>query len=172
MENRFTTSRLRAERLREDHWSEVRRMHTDPIVMAQLGGVKTEAESRDYLTRNLEHWAQHGFGLWIVYALTGQEPIGRAVLRRLPLGTEPVDVEVGYGFYEPWWGKGLATELTLALLGLGFHSLPCDSIVAVTSPGNAASQHVLSKCGLTHERDIDLGGSTMCLFRTFRTPAP
>lgn len=166
----FSTARLRAERLREDHWQELRRMHTDAVVMKELGGVKAEAETRDYLTRNLDHWDAHGHGLWIVYPLRGIEPIGRAVLRRFRhdgmTSADPDDIEVGYAFYEPWWGQGLATELTVACLGLGFRQLNCSSIVAITSPGNAASQHVLRKCGLVHDRDVTLGGTPAALFRT------
>jgi RimJ/RimL family protein N-acetyltransferase len=157
---------LRAERLAPHHFDELRRMHTDAAVMQELGGVKTHADTESYLDRNLAHWDEHGFGLWIVYALEGHEPIGRAVLRHLSLGAgDWTEIEVGYAFYEPWWGQGLATEVTLACLNLGFHHLHCDSIVAVTSPANSSSQHVLTKCGLVFEREVTLGGAPMSLFR-------
>ena len=167
----FTTTRLRAERLAPRHFEELRRMHTDPVVMRELGGVKAPADTESYLARNLAHWDEHGFGLWIVYPLEGDEPIGRAVLRNLVLDADSeagptTDVEVGYAFYEPWWGQGLATEVTLACLNLGFRHLHRSSIVAVTSPGNLASQRVLNKSGLAFEREVSLGGTWMSLFRT------
>ncbi|HET7248736.1 MAG TPA: GNAT family N-acetyltransferase [Gemmatimonadales bacterium] len=76
---RFTTARLHAERLTPEHLPEVRRMHCDAAVMAQLGGVRTEEQTAAYMTRNLQHWADYGFGLWILRQEGGEAPVGRAV---------------------------------------------------------------------------------------------
>jgi len=164
----FETARLRCERLRADDLPEIRRMHRDARVMQHLGGVFTEQQSVDYLTRNLAHWDLHHHGLWIVYERDGAEPIGRALLRHLSLDNVD-EVETGYAFYEPHWGRGLATELTRASLALGFNELRLSTIVAVTTPENAASQHVLTKCGLSHERNFQRGDETLALFRIHRT---
>lgn len=164
----FETERLRAERLTADHWSELRRMHTDARVMQHLGGVFTEEQSTGYLARNLAHWDTQQHGLWIIYERNGAEPIGRGLLRHMLLD-DVDDVETGYAFYEPYWGRGYATELTRASLALGFERLHLPSIVAVTAPDNAASQHVLRKCGLSHERNFQRGDETLALFRIHRT---
>jgi RimJ/RimL family protein N-acetyltransferase len=95
--DRFTTERLRAERLTADHLSEVRRMNGDPAVMAQLWGVRTEEQTAAYMDRNLRHWADHGFGLWILRERGGGAPVGRAVLRHLTIDGMD-EVEVGYAF--------------------------------------------------------------------------
>ena len=42
----FSTARLDAERLMEDHWDDLRRMDQDEWFMAQLGGVRDEAGTR------------------------------------------------------------------------------------------------------------------------------
>ncbi len=161
----FSTARLAAERLTADHLPEIRRMHRDAAVMAQLGGVRDEAQTAAYLARNLRHWAEHGFGLWILREVGGGEPVGRAVLRHLLV--EGVDeVEVGYAFYPAFWGRGLATEVATACLELGRRELGLATIVAVTSPGNLASQHVLQKVGLVYERDFTHEGALSALFRT------
>jgi RimJ/RimL family protein N-acetyltransferase len=164
----FTTARLRAERLTPDHLGEVQRMHRDSAVMAHLGGVRDDEQTAAYLARNLAHWANYGFGLWILRDSDGGDPIGRAVLRHVDI--EGVDeVEVGYGFYPSHWGRGLATEVTVACLELGRRHLHLTSIVAVTSPANLASQHVLQKAGLVHERDFVHEGAPSSLFRTRTT---
>lgn len=161
----FTTDRLRAERLTADHLEEVRRMHRDPAVMAHLGGLRDDEQTAAYLARNLQHWADHGFGLWILRERGGRDPVGRAVLRHILV--EGVDeVEVGYGFYPAYWGRGLATEVAAACLALGRRHLHLESIVAITSPGNLASQHVLRKAGLVHDRDVMHEGEPAMLFRT------
>lgn len=163
----FSTARLAAERLIPDHLPEIRRMHRDAAVMAQLGGVRDEAQTTAYLARNLQHWADHGFGLWILRELGGGEPVGRALLRHLLV--DGVDeVEVGYAFYQAFWGRGLATEVAIACLELGRRELQLTTFVAVTAPGNTASAHVLEKVGLVYERDFMHEGSLSSLFRTRR----
>jgi len=161
----FTTPRLAAERLTQGHLPEIRRMHRDAAVMAQLGGVRDDAQTAAYLAKNLKHWDEYGFGLWVLRERAGGEPVGRAVLRHLLV--EDVDeVEVGYAFYEPFWGRGLATEVASACLELGRRTLDLTTIVGVTSPENRASQHVLEKIGLVYERDFTHEGAPASLFRT------
>ena len=167
----FTTARLHAERLNESHWVELHRMHRDPMAMAQLGGVRDANWTTAYLVRNLEHWERHGYGLWILRETPAGEPVGRAVLRHLKV--DDVDeVEVGYGFYEPHWGRGLATEITQACLRFGFDVLRLSTLVAVTSPDNHASQHVLRKCGLVFDRFVTMEDASQWLFRTRALPVP
>ena len=161
----FTTERLRAERLTANHLPELLRMFDDPDVMAQLGGVRDARQTTDYLTRNLEHWTEHGYGLWIVYELARERPIGRAVLRHLLV--DGVDeVEVGYSFYPEFWGRGLATEVATACVAFGRHRLRVPSLVGVTHPDNCGSQHVLRKVSLVYEREITLNEVPASLFRT------
>jgi len=160
----FTSERLQAERLTPDHLPEVRRMHRDPAVMAQLGGVRTEDQTATYMTRNLRHWTDYGFGLWILRERRGGDPVGRAVLRHLTI--EDVDeVEVGYAFYQPFWGRGLATEIAARCVALAEHELGLAQIVGLTDPANQASRHVLEKVGLTYERDCLSDDHLTALFR-------
>lgn len=161
----FTTARLRAERLTAAHLGEIQRMHRDAAVMAYLGGVRDDDQTAAYLARNLRHWADYGFGLWILREVEGGDPVGRAVLRHIAI--DGIDeVEVGYGFYSAYWGRGLATEVTTACLALGRRHLRLTSIVALTSPDNLASQQVLRNAGLVHERDLVHDGLPTSLFRT------
>jgi RimJ/RimL family protein N-acetyltransferase len=162
--DRFTTERLQAERLTADHLPEVRRMNSDPAVMALLWGVRTEDQTAAYLTRNLRHWTDYGFGLWILRERRGGEPVGRAVLRHLTI--DDVDeIEVGYAFYPPYWGQGLATEIAARCVGLAGHELGLSEIVGLTDPANGASRRVLEKVGLTYERDCHYDDHLTALFR-------
>ena len=161
----FATARLAAERLTQGHLPEIRRMHRDAAVMAQLGGVRDDAQTDAYLARNLKHWDDYGHGLWILRDSGGGEPVGRAVLRHLLV--EGVDeVEVGYAFYSSHWGRGLATEIAAACLELGRRELGLTTIVGITDPGNRASQHVLEKCGFVYEREFMNEDHRAALFRT------
>jgi ribosomal-protein-alanine N-acetyltransferase len=161
----FSTPRLRAERLTAAHLDDLRRMDQNVSFMAHLGGVRQEAGTVAYLERNLSHWADHGFGLWMLRDSISQAVIGRAVLRHLEVeGAD--EVEVGYGFYPDVWGRGLATEVARACVRIGREQVGLRSVVAVTLPEHAASQRVMLKAGLVYERDITLGGLSHVLFRT------
>lgn len=160
----FTTPRMLAERLTPAHRAELRRMDINEQMMATLGGVRDEAGSSDYLARNLAHWAEHGFGIWMLREATTRTLMGRAVLRHLEI--EGVDeVEVGYGFLPEFWGQGLATEIARACVSIGLHQLRLPSLVAITLTTNHPSQRVLGKAGLTYERELTLGGMPQVLFR-------
>ncbi len=160
----FETARLRTERLEPHHAGEIRRMHRDAAVMAHLGGLRDDAQTEAYLAKNLRHWADYNFGLWIVRERSGGEPIGRALLRTFAHDGQN-DIEVGYAFYEPFWKRGLATELTMRCLDLAREHLGATTIVAITSPENVASQRVLQKCGLALEREFIHEGAPAVLYR-------
>jgi RimJ/RimL family protein N-acetyltransferase len=168
----FVTARLRADRLTAGHVDELRRMHQDPAVMHYLGGVRNDDQTADYMARNLRHWDEHGFGLWILSlrAATAR-PVGRAVLRHVAI--DGVDeVEVGYGFYPDCWGRGLATEITAACLAFARDPLELATIVALTSPANLASPHVLVKSGLIFDREVVHEAMPCLLFRLMRGRRP
>jgi RimJ/RimL family protein N-acetyltransferase len=160
----FETERLRAERLQAHHFDELRRMHTDAAVMTHLGGVRSEEQTASYLQKNLKHWTDHGFGLWILRERGGVDWIGRGLLRFLPLDGVN-EVEVGYALYEPYWGRGLASEITAACLAIARDRLGLDTVVAITSPDNDKSQHVLCKNGLAYDRAFMHEGANASLFR-------
>jgi len=163
----FGTARLVAHRLDASHYDDLRRLQTDAGYMAELGGVRTEEQTRAYLATNLDHWAQHGFGLWMLTGKDSAEPIGLAILRHVDVAGAD-EVETGYGFLPEFWGRGLATEICTACLGFGFGTLDLRSIVAVTPPRHHKSQHVLLKLGFAYERDVDLRGARLSLFRIHR----
>ncbi len=133
--------------------------------MARLGGVRDQAGTVAYLDMNVKHWADHGFGMWMLRDAETSAVIGRAILRHLDV--EGVDeVEVGYGFMPEYWGRGLATEIARACIRIGFDELRFPSLVAISTPANLASQHVMKKAGLAYERDIVHAGAPHVLFRT------
>jgi ribosomal-protein-alanine N-acetyltransferase len=167
----FSTTRLLAERLTAAHLPDLRRMDQDEMFMARLGGVRDSRGTAAYLAWNLEHWTEYGHGLWMLREATTGVMVGRAVLRHLDV--EGVDeVEVGYGFVPEVWGRGLATEVAVACVGIGRDRLGLESMVAVTLPDHAASQRVMRKAGLIYERDFLHAGRPHVLFRTVGVKGP
>jgi len=150
--DRFVTARLVAERLRPEHYADLLRMHADPVQMEMLGGVRDDAQTREYLERNLAHWDTFGFGAWMLRDGAGGAVAGRAILRHLDVdGLD--EVEVGYSLHPEFWGRGLATEIAAACLVHARDDLRLTTVVAVTLPHNVRSRRVLEKVGMTYDRD-------------------
>jgi [ribosomal protein S5]-alanine N-acetyltransferase len=167
----FSTTRLLVERLTAAHLPDLRRMDQDEMFMARLGGMRDGRGTAGYLAWNLEHWEEYGFGLWMLREAATGGAVGRAVLRHLDV--EGVDeVEVGYGFVPQVWGRGLATEVAVACVGIGRDRLGLESMVAITLPDHAASQRVMRKAGLSYERDFVHAGLPHVLFRTVSVKGP
>ena len=58
------------------------------------------------------------------------------------------------GFAAEFWGRGLATELALESVRLGFTELKLPDLVSFTLPTNRASRHVMEKAGFQYEQNI------------------
>ncbi|HEY4319946.1 MAG TPA: GNAT family N-acetyltransferase [Gemmatimonadales bacterium] len=161
----FATERLRAERLTAAHEADIAAMHRDAEQMAMLGGVRDEAQTAAYMERNLRHWDEFGFGLWLLRDPQNGEICGRGLLRHVLI--DGVDeVETGYGFYATHWGRGLATEVADACVQLGRERLGLTSIVAITGAGHVASQRVMVKAGMVFDRALDGSYEGHVLYRT------
>lgn len=160
----FITNRLIAERLVEADRDNLLRMDGDPGVMDPLGGVRSEAETREYLQRNLDHWDRHGFGLWMLSLLENSQFVGRTYLRHLRIGGND-ELAIGYALLPQYWGMGLATEITAAIVDLAFSRLGLDNLVAGVRPDNAASRRVLDKVGAKYEKETTYKGAPHLLYR-------
>lgn len=166
----FVTPRLSAERLRPSHAGDIHRMHQDAEQMALLGGVRDADQTAEYMIRSLQHWDEHGFGVWILRDRETNELAGRVLLRRLLL--DGVDeIELGYSFFSPFWGRGLAVEVAHACLEFARTNFGAANVVALTTPANVRSQRVLEKLGLSLDRHEVRDGHDMVIFRTAASPA-
>jgi len=159
----FETERLRAYRLRPEHFALLLALHQDPVTMASLGGVRSEEQTRDYMQRFLDHWEQNGFGMWLLYDRE-QRFVGRTALRRMELDGQ-MEVEVGCALLAPFWNKGLASEIVRALVELAFVRLGLSNVVGFALPSNAASIRLLQKLGFRYEKDIVHAGRRHVLYR-------
>jgi RimJ/RimL family protein N-acetyltransferase len=168
--DRIATERLIGERLTAAHLRDLQRMHDDPRMMATMGGVRSPDQTARYLDTNLSHWETHGFGVWVLRERLTSELAGRAVLRTETFGGR-TETGLGYALLPRWWGRGYATEIALALVEIGFSTLECASLAAVTLPENVPSQRVLAKAGFHREGDVVHADLPHYLFRRWPSAA-
>jgi [ribosomal protein S5]-alanine N-acetyltransferase len=162
--DRLETERLVGERLRVEHFGCLRAVDSDRDVMATLGGVRSENETWESLWNGLDHWDRHGFGPWLFRVRETGESVGGATLRHV-LVEGRKEVEVGYRVAAAWWGRGIATEMATALVGVARDRLGLTEIVAFTLPYNVASRRVMEKVGFTYEREIEWAALPHVLYR-------
>jgi ribosomal-protein-alanine N-acetyltransferase len=149
----FSTERLLAERLQEDHFELIYKMHQDEKVMAHLGGKRSRQETEEYMKQALAHWKKHEYGIWILYEISTGLFVGRGGLRNSRLGGN-LEVEVAYGLLPEFWNKGLATEFAKSVVKMAFVVLGFSNLVCISVPDNLASLRVMEKTGFHYERDI------------------
>lgn len=97
---------------------------------------------------------QYRFGFWFAFTKDTQEFMGWFHFR--PGKQTPTDIkniELGYRMKKKFWGKGYATEVSHALLDLGFNRYGIDRVFAIAMKDNHASQNVMKKMGMTKYED-------------------
>ncbi len=137
------------------------RIRTKEEVSRYLGtaALQTPEFVEQRLRLYLECYRRHGFGVAAVTEKPGGEMIGWSGLQPLEFGyhglppadMEAGEIEVGYAFDTPYWGQGYATEVAAAWLRYGFEQAGLARIVAVASPENSGSWHVMEKLGMKYE---------------------
>jgi ribosomal-protein-alanine N-acetyltransferase len=122
----------------------------DPDVMRFIGtqGALTPEQSRERVEFMLDHWRQHGFGMWSVFRKADGVFVGRCGFRYLDNTTE---IELGYTLGKVHWGQGYATEASRAVLRYAFEVMKLKRLVAIADPANTASVNVMRKVGMTFE---------------------
>ena len=154
--HQLNTTRLIGRPAGLDDFSDIRRLLSDPSVMATLsadGATFTEDQTRSFLERAADHWKSHGFGLWIFHEHAGDDFVGYGGIKHA-IVEDHDEIELAYAITSDHWRKGFATEIAMAALQHGFDSIHLERIVAFTLPHNKASRAVMEHCGFTYTRDI------------------
>jgi ribosomal-protein-alanine N-acetyltransferase len=120
-------------------------LYGDAEAMRLIDGAVDLEETRRRIQLYIDHHRSEGYAFWAVVERATGALVGEAGL--IPFGGEGPDVELGYAFGRPYWGRGFATEAARAVLAEALGPLGLERVVAVTKPVNLASQRVLAKLG-------------------------
>ena len=90
--------------------------------------------------------------VWAVELRSTQRLIGHVIFH--PWLGGPL-WELGWILRRDAWGKGLATELSAALIEYGFTQLGIDQIIAECVPANQASIAAIERAGLARTPSLD-----------------
>ena len=155
----LTTARMTLTDITEADFVATYAADRDPMVARYVGDGLPESRSFegycDHFNGRISSWMNERYRMWVMRRHGDHALLGWVMLR--PVNDTP-HVEVGYRLPQSNWGKGYATEATRAVLAYGFDTVGLNEITAVTHRDNAASQHVLTKCGLKRDGTFNYNG--------------
>ena len=133
--------------------------------LTQFVKKRSVEESKRIFKESLtEYKKDSGLGRWGMFNPTDDDFIGVCMLR--PSDCDVSSIELGYRLHYKYWGAGIATELSKALVAYGINKLGLKEICAVTHPDNTVSQRVLEKAGFVKHGNVTWYGEELPFFKT------
>lgn len=145
------TERLILREITLDDKEALFQLHADPSVQKYTGEpvVKSMEEIEKAIEGRIADYKKYGFGRWATILKSGNQFVGWAGLAYLP---EFDEIDLGYRFLPEYWGLGIATEVSLAILKYGFDTLQLKRIIAIALKEHKASIRVMEKVGMEFDK--------------------
>lgn len=160
--NLLETERLYLREMNQSDYKALSLILQDEETMQAYNGAFTDAETQDWLDRQIKRYEEYGFGLWAVVLKETNEMIGQCGLTMQPWCDKQV-LEIGYLFQRRYWHQGYATEAARACKEYAFTQLDADRVCSIIRDTNIPSQNVALRNGMTiteiwtkHYRGIDM----------------
>jgi RimJ/RimL family protein N-acetyltransferase len=145
------TDRLTLRRFTTDDVDLLVDLDSDPEVMFWITGGRTTSREEietDHLPAFLAYYEKYeGFGFWAAIERSAGQFLGWFHFRPAP-GHPDDEPELGYRLRRSTWGKGYATEGSVALIDRGFRDFGVRRVLAETMAVNTASRRVMEKAGM------------------------
>jgi RimJ/RimL family protein N-acetyltransferase len=109
------------------------------------------------------HWADHGFGPWVLLDRASGEFAGRGGLAWTAV-EDLAEVELPWSIEPRLHSRGLATEAAVAAADWA-RELGFEQVIALTLPYHRASQRVAQKAGFSQDGECIHAGLPHLLFR-------
>lgn len=162
MQEHIETERLILREFEYSDKNDLFEMDSDPKVHLYIENnpVKTIDEITKIIEILKKQYQEYGIARWAVVDKVTNECVGWSGLKYWsePLNNHNNFYELGYRFKRKHWGKGFATESSMAILDYGFKNLNVDSIYAITDPENVNSKKVLTKLNFDFQETFDYNG--------------
>ena len=152
------TERLRLRRLTLDDAGLMLDIWNDPAFIRNVSdrGIRTIEDARQAMVEGpLKLYETYGYGPFRIGLAGDDTPVGICGLFR----REGLDVpDIGYALLPDYYARGYAYEAAAAVVNHARSDLEIDHLVAIISPENSRSIHLVRKLGLEFERMIRLPG--------------
>jgi [ribosomal protein S5]-alanine N-acetyltransferase len=167
MRNILETARLQLREMSLADLDFVAAMMSHPEVMRFYPKLYSRDEAQAWIERQMERYAEHGHGLWLVLERETGQPIGQVglVMQVVDGIQEP---EIGYLIHRPFWRRGFASEAALAARSYAFETKGYSRVISLIRPENEPSQGVARKLGMQPERETMFKGLRHLVFAVRR----
>lgn len=141
-------------------WEVQRFIGAVPQVMVE----RSQAVERIGAWRSMDHPVH---AVWAVQLKATGQLAGTLLLKSIPASGESLpllpsgDTEIGWHFHPDHWSQGYASEAAASVLTYAF-SGGMKRVVAVTAPGNVASQKVCGRIGMSHAGQTSEYYNSLC----------
>ena len=145
------TERLWLKEISLEDKEEMFKLHAHPAVQIYTGEpvVESMAEMVKAIQTRMADYKKYGYGRWATFLKDGMQFVGWSGLAYLP---EFDEIDLGYRLLPEYWGMGIATEASRAILTYGFESLNMNKIIAIALKENIASIRVMEKIGMEFDK--------------------
>ena len=124
-------------------------MNSNPKVMEFFPSILNKKESDQLAKKFIEAFEKSKLGIWPVILKKTNTFIGFAGLLNASFKAffTPA-VELGFRFFQEYWGKGFAIEASILCLEYGFNTMNLNEIVSFTSIRNQRSISLMRRLGM------------------------
>ena len=134
-------------------------LDSDPLVHRYLGNkpIKCLSKARYYVDYIQMQYDMFGIGRWSTIEKSSGAFIGWSGLKmnfEKPLNNHTNFYDIGYRFIPKYWGKGYATEASIAAKDYFFKHFPNEKLCGMAELENIASCRVLEKIGLERKENF------------------
>jgi ribosomal-protein-alanine N-acetyltransferase len=147
------TARLRLRPLRPSDLPFLVGLWTDPAVRRCLGGPRDRGELARAFEQSARDPEAEKFDLWPVEERQSARLVGHCGLLEKQVEGRP-EIELVYLIAAPFWGRGYASEIAVALRDQALGPFGLGRLIALIHPENPASEKVALRVGMRLEREI------------------
>ena len=149
------TQRMKLSPVREDALEELHQIWIEPKVRKYLWDdiIIPKTQTQKIITQSLTAFANKQYGLWVVRLIDRNEIIGFNGYWQF---FDPPQIQLLYGLLPQYWGQGLATEMSKAMLDYGFKEYGFKTINASTDLENKNSLAVLERLGMKYVKQENI----------------
>ena len=128
-----------------------------PQVMRYIGPVEDNIEkTRWYLQKGpLADYEKFGYGRHACIDKSTGKLIGFCGMKYV---RSLQDADIGYRLHPDYWGKGIATEISMAAMDYGKSALGLTRILGLAMPDNLGSINIFPKLGMHYEKNVMIQG--------------
>ena len=164
------TARLRLRRFTLDDADAafLLRQVNEPSWIRNIGDRKVHSleDARQYIaTRTFEQYRRLGYGMNVIERRADGSPVGCCGLVKRDALPHP---DLGFALLEEFWGQGYAREAAAAVIAHARAALDIARLLAITTPVNERSGHLLLQVGFHPEGMVRLepGAEELRLYST------